>query len=240
METSIEKKVAEVVSENIKAAHVFKKYGIDFCCGGNISIKQACEKNAVNAESLIKDLQEIGKITNFNENFNAWEIDYLVDHILNTHHIYVKETLPVMIQYASKVARVHGEHAPETIRINEIVEEVAVELMNHLLKEEQVLFPIVKEMKEAQNKGEKVAAFHCGSVNNPIFVMEAEHDHAGDAFKEIEKLSNQFTPPEWACNTFKALYSLLKEFQEDLHQHVHLENNILFPKAIALEKSVLN
>lgn len=232
--------VADVVNQNIKAADVFKKHGIDFCCGGGITIQKACDKNGVEYKVLESELKSIGNNIPRAFNYNNWELDFLIDHIQNIHHTYVEESIPILLQYANKVASVHGHHYTEVVRINTLVEEVAQELASHMKKEELILFPYVKQLVKANKEGVKPMAPHFGTVNNPITVMENEHETAGDIFKEISELSNNFTPPKEACNTFKALYAKLQEFEIDLHQHIHLENNILFPKSKELEKQLIN
>ena len=232
------KTVAEVVTENIKTAHIFKKHGIDFCCGGGITIEKACSKNNVDYSVLESELKNIDISASRATNYDAWELDFLIDHIINVHHSYVLESIPLILQYANKVAKVHGHHYKEVVEINDLFTEVAKELSLHLEKEEIVLFPYVKELVKAKRENVKPVSPHFGVVNNPIQVMENEHEAAGDIFKKISKLSTNYTPPKEACNTFRALYSKLEEFEQDLHQHIHLENNILFPKSIQLEKEL--
>jgi regulator of cell morphogenesis and NO signaling len=236
MNITKENTVAEIVTQNIKTADVFKKHGIDFCCGGGISIEKACKKQNVSFEEMEKELLNINNLTSNAYNYDSWKLDFLVDHIENIHHNYVTENTPIVLQYAAKVAKVHGHHYTEVVEINRLFNEVAQELAAHLKKEELILFPFIKQLVKADKEGVKVKTPHFGTVNNPIAMMEDEHESAGDILKEIKKLSNKYTPPEGACNTFKALYAKLDEFEQDLHQHIHLENNILFPKAIALEK----
>jgi regulator of cell morphogenesis and NO signaling len=230
--------VADVVSENIKAAHIFKKHGIDFCCGGGISIEKACSKNNVNFDTLEQDMRSVDDKPGRAYDYNSWELDFLIDHIVNIHHSYVEESLPIMFQYAEKVAKVHGHYYTEVVKVFELVQEVVKDLSDHLKKEEQVLFPYIKYMLQVKKEGQPMSAPPFNSVNNPIRMMEDEHEHVGDVFKEIARLTNNYTPPEEACNTFRALYAKLEEFEQDLHQHIHLENNILHPKAIALEASI--
>jgi regulator of cell morphogenesis and NO signaling len=238
MNTIFDKTVAEIVTENIKTAHVFKKHGIDFCCGGGITIEKACAKNKVDVAVLEKELANV-TVGNLNTyNYDKWELDFLVAHIVNIHHTYVEENIPLLIQYAAKVAKVHGHHYTEVVEINALFTEVANELTAHMKKEELILFPFIKKMVDADKHGVGLDMPHFGTVHNPIAMMQDEHENAGDIFKAIAKLSNQYTPPEGACNTFKALYAKLEEFEQDLHQHIHLENNILFPKAILLECKV--
>lgn len=229
------KKVAEVVAENIKTAHVFKKHGIDFCCGGGITVEKACEKNNVAYAGLKKELEDVDAVVSTAYNYNNWDLSFLVDHIENVHHTYVEENIPLLILYANKVAKVHGHHYAEVIEIDDLIAKVTKELTMHMKKEELILFPYVKQLVQAEKNGTPLSMPHFGSVKDPVQLMEDEHEYAGDIFKKIAKLSNNYTPPEDACNTFKALYAKLEEFEQDLHQHIHLENNILFPKAIQLE-----
>ena len=240
MESIKEKTVADFVTENIKTAHIFKKHGIDFCCGGGISLEKACKKGNIDINALTKELSEVDVVKNIMEDYDKWDLDFLMIYIENIHHTYVRESLPLISQYANKVAKVHGHHYPEVIKINKIFHEVANELLAHLQKEEQILFPFIGQLIDAKkgNAGLNKPAF--GSVNNPIKMMEHEHDNAGNFLKEIADLTNNFSPPKGACNTFKALYAKLEEFEQDLHKHVHLENNILHKKAILLEKELLN
>jgi len=236
MTTIEDKTVAEVVAENIKTAHVFKKYGIDFCCGGGISIDKACEKKDVDFEKLKAELLSVDEAPRA-YNYNAWELDFLIDHIINVHHSYVEESIPLILQYSNRVAEVHGHHYTEVLKINELFTEVANELASHMKKEEIILFPYIKKLIVLRKENAAITPPPFGTVNNPIQMMESEHESAGDIFKEIATLTNNYTPPEGACNTFRALYAKLDEFEQDLHQHIHLENNILHPKAIQLEKA---
>ncbi|CAM1369694.1 iron-sulfur cluster repair di-iron protein [Tenacibaculum xiamenense] len=232
------KTVANYVTENIKTAHIFKKHGIDFCCGGNISLEKACEKNEINFKTLLKELSCVDVVNDVNEDYDNWDLDFLMTHIENKHHTYVRDSLPILSEYANKVAKVHGTHYPEVLKINKLFHEVANELISHLQKEEQILFPFIKQLVVAKKEGRKRVTPPFGTINNPINMMEHEHDNAGDVFKTIAKLTNRYSPPPHACNTFRALYSKLQEFEQDLHKHIHLENNILHPKAIALENEL--
>ena len=240
METIKDKTVAEIVTLNIKTADIFKKHGIDFCCGGGISVAKACENNNIDFSEIENELLALDNKVETTQNYNEWGLDYLADYIVNTHHSYVAEAIPLLLQYAGRVAQVHGEHYTQVVTINNLVREVAQELAAHMKKEEIMLFPYIKRLIAEQNGATFKGNPPFGSVENPIHMMEEEHESAGDIFKEISKLTHNYTPPEGACNTFKALYNKLDEFEQDLHQHVHLENNILFPKAILLEKELLN
>lgn len=229
------KTVAEVVAENIKAAHIFKKYGIDFCCGGGISIDKVCENKNIDYTQLKEELLKVDDPPRAYD-YNIWKLDFLIDHILEVHHSYVEESIPLIIQYLNRVAEVHGHHYTEIFEIKALFIKIASELASHTKKEELILFPYIKKLIQTKKEGGNHAQPAFGTVNNPIQMMEIEHETAGDILKEIARLTNNYMPPEDACNTFRALYSKLDEFEQDLHLHIHLENNILHPKAIKLEQ----
>jgi len=239
MTTIDNKTVADVVSENIKTAHVFKKYGIDFCCGGGITIDKACEKKNLDYSQLKEELLKVDDAPKA-YNYNSWKLDFLIDHILNIHHAYVEESIPLILQYSNRVAEVHGHHYTEVLKINTLFNEAANELASHMKKEENILFPYIKSLLQTEIAKEPLNSPSFGSINNPITMMEMEHEAVGDIFKEIARLTNNYTPPEDACNTFRALYAKLDEFEQDLHQHIHLENNILHPKSKQLEQTLMN
>ena len=235
MEALLEKTVAQIVASNYKAADVFKKHGIDFCCGGNVGLAEICKRKEIDVAEIEEELQSVASIKDDSHDFDRWELDFLIDYIINQHHSYVVENIPYIIQYSDKVARVHGENHPETVEINKLFHEVATELLAHMQKEEGMLFPYVKQLVKAKNDGIPMPLAPFGTVNNPIRMMEAEHENAGDIFKQIANLSNNYTPPLAACTTYRVLYAKLQDFETDLHKHIHLENNILFPKASILE-----
>ncbi|MFC5048464.1 iron-sulfur cluster repair di-iron protein [Aquimarina hainanensis] len=235
-----QKTVAEVVADNIKTAHVFKKYGIDFCCGGGITIQKACSNHNIDYDIVRNELMAIDQKNKKEFDYNNWELGFLIDHIIHVHHTYVEESIGILLAYTEKVANVHGHHYPELIKIKELFLEVANELTTHMKKEELILFPFIKKLIKADQTQTPYASPHFGTVKNPVQMMEYEHENAGTIFKTIAKLTNNYTPPEEACNTFKALYAELDDFEQDLHLHIHLENNIVHPKAVALEKKVQN
>ncbi len=230
-----EQTVAQIVTQNIKSADVFKKHGIDFCCGGNVSVAKACERKGVDLRAIGSELDQALTNTTATHNYDSWELGFLIDFIENSHHTYVRNNVELLLQYTNRVAEVHGDTHPEVVRINQLSTDLVAELLPHLQKEEQILFPFVKNLLQVKKEGKTVDQKF---VASPINVMHLEHDHAGDIIKEIAQLSNNFTPPEGACNTYRAMYAKLEEFQNDLFQHIHLENNILFPKAILLEEEV--
>ncbi len=233
------RKVGEIVAEDYRLGSVFKRYGIDFCCGGGISVSAACEKKGVNIDELERDIAaaRVGRTVAQAGGVMDWDLDFLADYIVNIHHRYVRETLPVLEAFGAKVARVHGDGSPELHDIAAKIAELATEMRQHMAKEERILFPYVKELVEAvRDEGVRpIAPF--GTVRNPVKMMEEEHDHAGTLVAEMRALSDGFKAPEWACNTYRALFAKLEEFEEDLHRHVHLENNVLFPRTVKLETS---
>jgi len=216
------KTIAEIVSDDISTASIFKKYNLDFCCGGGKTVENACLKANVNVNDVIQDLlNSTSNINTPNLNFKDWSATFLVDYITNVHHVYVKENLPIISEFANKVASVHGEHAPENVEIAQLFSTLSDELYSHLEKEETILFPAIKS---------KIADPNFQYDANVIGILEDEHESAGTIVKRIQEISNNFTTPDWACNTYKALYFKLDEFINDLYQHIHLENNILFQK----------
>jgi regulator of cell morphogenesis and NO signaling len=240
MENIRNKSVGEIVKLDFRAADVFSSYGIDFCCGGKISVAEACVNAKTDMSLVISALESMKNLqASAVHDFNSWNIGFLADYIQNTHHQYVSKAIPQILPLAQKVADVHGEHHSEVIMINELFNDLADELLSHMQKEEQILFPYIKQLVVNKSAGNCESDSCFGSVMGPISVMEQEHENAGVILKELFRLSDGYTPPEDACNTFRVLYGKLKEFEDDLHRHIHLENNILFPKAIEMEQSVL-
>ena len=235
----VEKTLAEIVTDNIRSAIIFEEAGLDFCCKGNRSLESACADKNIDLQKIVSELKNISDNGNGIQNVNDWQLDFLVDYIVNNHHQYVRRMIPVISLHADKVASVHGKNHPETLKIADLFLAVREELEAHMMKEERILFPQIKQMVLTQKENSQFFAPPFGSIQNPIRMMELEHTSAGDAMHQIRELSNNFTYPEDACNTFKALYSELKEFEEDLHKHIHLENNLLFPKSIEIEKDLL-
>jgi regulator of cell morphogenesis and NO signaling len=235
METTQEKTIAEIVVENYRAADVFKKHGIDFCCGGKISVKEMCRKKNLDYNTVQAHLDELDNVIIEDYDFNRWQLDDLVNYILDKHHRYIIDNAELIQQYADKVARVHGHHRTEVVRIDELFREAIDELDTHMMKEERVLFPYIIQLAEAQRQNTPLQRPPFGTAQNPIRMMEMEHETVGNIFHEISELSSGYNPPAEACNTYRVLYAKLQEFENDLHRHIHLENNILFPKAMDLE-----
>lgn len=228
--------LSEIVKNNLRAGAIFEKYNLDFCCKGNRTISEACKNTGIDTTQLISELAMLNQEpASGNLNYEEWNLEFMIDYILNTHHSYVRRMIPIISEHASRVVAAHGKNHPEVLEINKIFKVVYKELKTHMMKEEEILFPYVKYLNKIKQSGGSYESPYFGSVANPIKEMEKEHEAAGDELFEIRRLSAGYTPPEDACNTFRVLYSELKDFEEDLHKHVHLENYILFPKAIALE-----
>ena len=231
--------LGQIATKDLRKAQIFKKYGLDFCCGGKKTVKQACAEKGLDIAQIEKELQQADKVAPTRPlPYNEWALDFLADYIVNTHHSYVKKSLPDLMTYAAKVAKVHGDHHPELLLINQLVKAVNSEFTAHMVKEEQVLFPHIKGLVASKNNISHLQPSSFDSVQGPINMMEMEHEMVGKNMEEIRTLSTNYSLPEDACASYSLLYKMLEEFEDDLHTHIHLENNILFPKALALEKEL--
>lgn len=232
-----EKQIGQFVAEDYRTASVFSKYKIDFCCNGNRTINEVCEKKGMDSNILLDELHSVLNLKGEQTiDYKSWPLDLLIDYIEKKHHRYVEEKIPVLLQFLNKLCKVHGERHPELFEINSLFTASAGELAAHMKKEELILFPFVKKMVNANMSQGAVEAPHFGTVGNPIEMMKEEHDNEGVRFRKIADLTNNYNPPADACNTYKVTYAMLEEFEKDLHLHIHLENNILFPKAVKLEQ----
>ncbi len=235
-----EETLGQIATKDLRKAQVFKKYGLDFCCGGKKTVKEACAEKGLDVTKVEQELKAADKMpTSRPIPYNDWSPDFLADYIVNTHHSYVIKTLPDLLTYADKVKNVHGMQHPELVRINQLVQDINAELTTHMIKEEKVLFPYIKSLVAAQKNTQPLQAAHFGTVQNPINMMELEHEMVGKNLEDIRKLTQNYTLPAEACASYSLLYKMLDEFEEDLHLHIHLENNILFPKALEIEKQAI-
>lgn len=231
--------VGEMVVADYRKAEVFRKFGIDYCCGGKKPLEDICRAKGIDPKAVRKDLDELDLLpAGEQQDFGSWKVDVLADYVVEKHHKYVEGALPMLYELTAKVARVHGERHPELVDIARHFDAVAQELQMHMHKEERMLFPYIGKMAVAHREGTPLPPPFFGAVENPIRMMEAEHESAGGEMEEIRRLSADFTPPSDACTSYRVLFAKLHEFEQDLHQHVHLENNILFPKAITLERDI--
>jgi len=233
------KTIGSVVAQNWKTASVFQKHNLDFCCKGNIPIGAACEAAGLDTDEVT---QEVASILDSSEgpetDYAAWPLDQLAQHIETRHHGYVTAKMPELTTYLDKLCVVHGSRHPELFVIRELFAQSVGELTTHMKKEELMVFPFVKKMVQARRENQEITAPVYGTVQNPIAVMMHEHTDEGERFAKIAELSNNYTTPADGCTTYRVAYNLLQEFEQDLHKHIHLENNILFPKAIGLEQEL--
>ncbi|MBK7561987.1 MAG: iron-sulfur cluster repair di-iron protein [Chitinophagaceae bacterium] len=237
MHALMTKSLAQIVNSNHRAAAVFEKYQLDFCCKGKRSLQQACTESAVAVETILSELEETAQNNSDKVviNYTNLSLSQLVDIILAKHHTYVKKEMPVIAQYLQKVASKHGDRHPEMRKVFELFMAVKEEMELHMQKEEGVLFPRIKELEKQILSGSKVQ-LNITYLKSPISLMEQEHEHAGSAMAEIRQLTGNYKLPDDACTTYRLSFAALEAFELDLHQHVHLENNILFPKALRLFK----
>ena len=232
--------IGEMVARDYRAAAVFESFGIDFCCKGNRTLEDACEAKHLDARYIKETLDRVLKVAaEETMDFGFWPLDLLADYIEKKHHRYVEERTPLLLQYLNKLCKVHGDTHPELFEINRLFAESSNDLKAHMKKEELILFPYIRKMlKKSKNGVSPVDAPHFRSVRVPIKMMMREHENEGDRLGQIASLTDNYSPPADACNTYRVTYSLLDEFEKDLHRHIHLENNILFPKAIEHEEKL--
>lgn len=229
-----ETRIGELVATDFRAAAVFQQLGIDFCCGGKKSIADACRARNLSQDNVLRALEQACARPDRSLHFGQWEPDALASFIVRTHHGYVRDSLPALLTYTGKLAAVHGDRHPELREVAELTRQVADEMTEHMAKEEQVLFPYIVAIARASRTGEPIPVAPFGSIENPIRMMEHEHTSAGNAMTRIRQLTADFTPPVDACTTYRVCFEALAAFETDLHIHVHLENNVLFPSAKAI------
>lgn len=232
--TTEKKTVRELALENPAATRIFEKLRIDYCCGGNRPLDEACRAAGVPLESVLSALESPGAVP-ASRDWATAPLAELAEFIRSTHHAYTRDAIARIPLLLDKVCAKHGPSHPEVLRIRDAFAALAQELGAHLMKEEMVLFPYIARMEEAVLAGEPILPPPFGTVANPVRMMMNEHDGAGDLLRQIRQASNNFATPADACMTFQTVYRALEEFETDLHQHIHLENNILFPRAIAME-----
>lgn len=235
MPTATAKTVAQIAIETPNAAREFEKLGIDYCCGGKRSLEDACAATNVSIDDVVKRLEAASVTPANTPDFSKMSCTDLTQHIQSTHHAFVREESPRLQQLANKVATKHSEAHPELLQVRDIFGALADELAVHLMKEEQILFPYVRQMEEAVLEKQPVPPAMFGTVADPIRMMEHEHDGAGDALRMLRSTTKNYALPDDACTSYQLLYQGLQAFEADLHQHIHLENNLLHPRALALE-----
>lgn len=234
--TTLNKTIGEIVALDYRTAEVFKNYGLDFCCGGGKTLNKACERKGINEKAVLNDLATV-TVDRPADNYKDWSLDFLIDYIVQNHHHFVRRKLPEIKEYAKKVAKVHGKTYPELKQMLTLFVILKDELLIHLEKEEELLFPYIKDLTKLQEEGKSLKdALISKRAEESIRMMKEEHEEAGEILDKMAKLSNDFTPPKDDCTTFRVYFQNLKAFRDDLHKHIHLENNILFPQVLEIEK----
>lgn len=226
--------IGDIVATDFRAAAVFERFGIDFCCGGRRDLDEACRSAAVNPAEVVRALEALPSVTDDATDVTQWRLDRLIDHIVSTHHEYVRTAMPAIQRHLARLVEVHGARHPELVRAAASFDTISRDLGQHMLKEEQVLFPYVRELAMTAVGGRHYPS-PFGTVENPIRMMEREHREAADELEIIRELTHGYVAPDDGCTTYEVCMAELQRFEHDLHRHVHLENNVLFPKAIALE-----
>lgn len=228
--------IGDIVAADFRTAAVFQRHGIDFCCGGARTLEQACRHAGADATDVLREIEAArGAPAGGVPRFDTWSLATLAEYIVANHHAFVRRQLPLMIEHSRRIADVHGGRHPELERVAALVEEIAGEMTSHMAKEEQILFPYITLLEAAARQSRAMPPAPFGCIENPIRMMEAEHESAGHAMLEIRELTGGFVPPPDACATYTVCLQELEAFEADLHAHVHLENNILFRKASAME-----
>jgi regulator of cell morphogenesis and NO signaling len=240
MTIATEKTVRELALESPASTRVFEKLGIDYCCGGKRSLEEACHAASLKIDQVLDSLNEANRaslVMQTEQNWNAEPLANLIAHIQSTHHKYTRDEIARLYPLFQKVCSVHGKNHPELFEVHQAFQGLAQELGAHMMKEEMILFPYIIRMEAAVAGREAIAPAPFGSVQNPVAMMEHEHDSAGNALRAMKQASNEYSEPSDACISYQTLYKALAAFEADLHQHIHLENNILFPRAVAMEKA---
>ncbi len=225
--------VGDIVVRRPGLSRAFERAGIDYCCGGRKTLDEACREKGLNPQAFMTELERAVAPAGEEQTVDAaaMSLSELADHLEQTHHVYLHSELPRLEAMTEKVASVHGDKDARLLEVSQVFRGLADELSSHLMKEEQILFPMVRQLEASQN----APLFHCGSVGNPIRVMGIEHDDAGAALAKLRELTDGYTSPEWACGTYRGMLDGLAQLEWDLHQHIHKENNVLFPRAIEME-----
>ena len=237
METLLKSNIGQIVAADYRTAAIFTKYDLDFCCKGNRTIEEACGKKGIDKDEIVRNLNQIlAEKTGQSIDYRSWPIDLLADYIEKKHHRYVEEQVPVLLQYINKLCSVHGERHPELFQIKELFITSSKGLASHMKREELLLFPYIRRLVGAKLYGRSIENPLIETTEITISQIMEEHEEEGDRLREISELTNGYTCPEDGCQTYRVTLSMLEDFEKDLHLHIHLENNILFPEAIKLEK----
>lgn len=236
MTWSVSTPLSELAAASLAAVRILEQYGLDYCCAGARPLEDAAREKGLDAAALLEEIEKAQASPGAERDWRTAPLAELIEHILRTHHEYLKLNLPALSRRLARVAEVHGEKDPARLSaMTEVLGGLRAELEEHMHKEEVILFPFLEQYGRAAAQGLPMPPVPFGTIANPIRVMEREHTSAGDALTRLRELTGGYRLPEWACDTVRALWRGLEELEQDLHMHIHLENNILFPRAIALE-----
>jgi regulator of cell morphogenesis and NO signaling len=238
MTINANKTVRELAVAVPGATRIFEEFGIDYCCGGHHTITDACEVAQVHLEEILISLEQARRSAQTNKETTNWQaepLSALTAYIVDKHHVFTKQELTRLEQLLGKVCSVHGQNHAELLRLRTLFQSLSQELIPHMLKEEQMLFPYINRLEEAASQGQAVLPPFFGTVGNPVRIMMLEHESAGEVLREMRALTGNYTVPPDGCISYQTLYQALAAFEEDLHEHIHLENNILFPGAEEVE-----
>lgn len=231
--------IREIACEAPLTIRVFERYKIDFCCGGRVPFAEACQNAGVDPKTVLADLEKVSASSE-RVGMETRSARELISHIVTSHHVFTRDEIERLVPLAEKVATRHGENLPELIEIRDLVRALGGELLLHMRKEEQMLFPYIERLERASETNGIPSLPPFGTVSNPVRTMMFEHDQAGEMLRKLRVLSSDYAAPEGACPSFTGLYAGLEDLERDLHQHIHLENNILFPRAVEMEKQVFS
>ena len=234
-----EKTLSQIVTKNLKAAEILENHNIDFCCGGERTLGEACREQNVSIEAIQKELDEVEGTDSEASWINNMELSELADHIVKRHHSYIRESIPYLKDNLVKIVKVHGDNHPELYEVKREFEQAAEALTNHMAKEENILFPYIRQMTNVKENKTSMAQPDFGTIKNPLSQMLNEHETEGERFDRLAEITDNFKVPDDGCTMYKLTYSRLKEFKLDLHKHIHLENNMLFPGAEMLEEEIV-
>lgn len=228
--------ISEIVSNDYRTALVFRTFGIDFCCKGDQTIREACTKKKIDPQLLLGKLIEVFT-TQAEENFDfkSWPLTLLANYIENKHHAMIRDRIPLILKFLKRVVKVHSAHEPKLKKIKALFEDSTEDLQRHLEQEELIIFPFIRKISSDPERKKLLFSPSYKKIREKIYQLMAEHEQEGVCLEEIRKLSDDYTPPAYACNTYKVAFALLQEFDMSMQKHMHLERNILFPEALALE-----
>ncbi len=228
--------IREIVAKDYRAALVFRKYGIDFCCKGDLTPLEACSRKKINPEELLNELAEAFSSPKEEKfDFASWPLPHLADYVETNYHAMIRDRIPMIQNFLKKVIKVHGEHEPRLRKVEQLFDNASQDLTGHLLREELIIFPYIKKISGDKNHRSLLLGPAFEPIREAIHKLMDEHEQEGNYLDEIRMLTHNYTPPAYACNTYKVAFSLLEEFDRTMQNHMHLEGNILFPAALSIE-----